>query len=154
MHSGKEVRDRREYRRPVVPRPRNLALEKPRSLQSEKTRSILRVATFAATTCTFTGSPRRIARRVQPRRKRTAALEIQENHHSATNRGRSVIAEISTKRKAVKAVEELPEEATLDDAIEKLILLRKIERGLEQREAGEGIPQEEIERRFGVSWRK
>ncbi len=64
------------------------------------------------------------------------------------------MAEVSAKRKAVKAVEELPDEATLDDAIEKLILLRKIECGLRQREAGEGISQREIEKRFGVSWRK
>jgi hypothetical protein len=47
-----------------------------------------------------------------------------------------------------------PDEATLDDAIEKLILLRKIERGLQQRESGEGIPQKEIEKRFGASWQK
>ena len=64
------------------------------------------------------------------------------------------MAEVTAKRKAVEAVEALPEEATLDDAIEKLILLRKIERGLHQRESGEGIPQAEIEKRFGVSWRK
>ena len=64
------------------------------------------------------------------------------------------MAEVTAKRKAVEAVEALPEEATLDDAIEKLILLRKVERGLRQRESGEGIPQEEIEKRFGVSWRK
>jgi hypothetical protein len=64
------------------------------------------------------------------------------------------MAEVSAKRKAAKAVETLPDEATLDDAIEKLILLRKIERGLKQRESGEGIPQKEIEKRFGVSWQK
>ena len=64
------------------------------------------------------------------------------------------MAEVTAKRKAVEAVEALPEEATLDDAIEKLILLRKVERGLRQRESGEGISQEEIEKRFGVSWRK
>lgn len=64
------------------------------------------------------------------------------------------MAEITAKMKAAKAVEELPDEATLDDAIEKLILLRKVELGIQQRDAGEGIPQEEIEKRFGVSWRK
>ena len=64
------------------------------------------------------------------------------------------MAEVSAKRKAAKAVETLPDEATLDDAIEKLILLRKIERGLKQSESGEGIPQKEIEKRFGVSWQK
>lgn len=64
------------------------------------------------------------------------------------------MAAVSTKEKALKAVEELPEEATLDDVIEKLIFLRKIERGLEQRRTEEGIPQAEIEKRFGASWQK
>jgi predicted transcriptional regulator len=63
------------------------------------------------------------------------------------------MAEISAKRKALQAVEALPDEATLDDVIEKLIFLRKIERGLQQREAGEGLSQEEVEKRLGVSWR-
>ena len=52
------------------------------------------------------------------------------------------------KRKIVEAVESLPENATVDDAIERLYFLAKIERGLEQSAAGELIPHEEIKQRF------
>ena len=64
------------------------------------------------------------------------------------------MVEASAKKKILEAVEALPEEATYDDAIERLIFLRKIERGLRQRQAGQGAPQQEVEQRFGVSWRK
>ena len=62
------------------------------------------------------------------------------------------MVQTSAKQRATQAVGELPEDATLEDAIERLIFLRKIERGLEQREAGEGSLQEDVERRMGVSW--
>lgn len=52
------------------------------------------------------------------------------------------------KRKLVEAVESLPEDATIEDAIERLYFLAKIERGLEQSEAGDTIPHEEIKKRF------
>ena len=44
---------------------------------------------------------------------------------------RTMLAKIS-KDHIVKAVTGLPEEATVDDAIERLLLLGKIEQGLEQ----------------------
>lgn len=62
------------------------------------------------------------------------------------------MAEVNTKQKIVEAVDSLPEQVTLDDAIERLIFLRKVERGLEERRAGEGIPQEEVEEQFRTSW--
>lgn len=40
------------------------------------------------------------------------------------------------KRKMVEAVESLPDDATVEDAIERLYFLAKIERGLEQSDAG------------------
>jgi predicted transcriptional regulator len=61
---------------------------------------------------------------------------------------------MSAKEKAMSAVASLSDEATLEDAIETLVFLHKVERGLEQREAGEGVSQEEMEKRFRVSWRK
>ena len=44
------------------------------------------------------------------------------------------------KEKVLKAVEALPAEATYEDAMERLYVLYKVERGLRQIEAGEGIP--------------
>lgn len=52
------------------------------------------------------------------------------------------------KRKIVEAVESLPDDATVDDAIERLYFLGKVERGLEQSEAGELISHEDIKKRF------
>lgn len=58
----------------------------------------------------------------------------------------SMSATIS-KGQIVKAVSDLPEDATVDDAIERLLLLSKIEQGLEQAHRGETIPHDEVKRR-------
>ena len=49
---------------------------------------------------------------------------------------------------AIQALSELPESATLEDAIERLCFLAKVQEGLRQSEAGELIPHEEIEKQF------
>lgn len=51
------------------------------------------------------------------------------------------------KSEIVRAIQELPEDATLEDAMERLYFLAKIERGLEQSE-GETISHDEIKARF------
>ena len=53
-----------------------------------------------------------------------------------------------SKGQIVKAVSDLPEDATVDDAIERLLLLSKIEQGLEQAQRGETIPHAEVKRRI------
>ena len=55
---------------------------------------------------------------------------------------------VITKSDIVRAVSELPEDATLDDAFERLFVLHKIERGLREGEAGETMTQDEIEAYF------
>jgi predicted transcriptional regulator len=52
------------------------------------------------------------------------------------------------KQDMVRAVQELPEDATVEDAIERLYFLAKIERGLEQSEAGNTISHDEVKSRF------
>jgi predicted transcriptional regulator len=52
------------------------------------------------------------------------------------------------KQIAIQALGSLPDDATLEDAIERLCFLAKIEEGLRQSEAGELIPQEEIKKQF------
>ena len=62
-----------------------------------------------------------------------------------------------TKGQIVKAVSDLPDDATLDDAIERLLFLSKIEQGLEQARRGETISHEEVRRRLEekmASWQK
>jgi predicted transcriptional regulator len=53
-----------------------------------------------------------------------------------------------TKSDIVRAVSELPDDATLDDAFERLFVLHKIERGLHEGEAGETMTQAEVEAHF------
>jgi hypothetical protein len=51
------------------------------------------------------------------------------------------------KTEIVRAIQELPDDATVEDAMERLYFLAKIERGLEQSE-GETISHEEIKAKF------
>ena len=50
-----------------------------------------------------------------------------------------------TKQDIVRAVSDLPDDATLDDAFERLFVLHKIEQGLKDAEAGKTMTQEEVE---------
>jgi predicted transcriptional regulator len=54
----------------------------------------------------------------------------------------------SVKQKVLEAIERLPADATLEDAIERLVLLAKIERGLDELDAGRGIDHTEAKRRL------
>ena len=45
---------------------------------------------------------------------------------------------ISAKQKVLEAIERLPDDATLEEAIEQIVFLAKIERGLAELDAGEG----------------
>jgi predicted transcriptional regulator len=56
----------------------------------------------------------------------------------------------SAKQKALEAIEQLPADATVEDAIEQLVLLAKIERGLAELHAGRGIDHSEVKRRLRV----
>ena len=47
-------------------------------------------------------------------------------------------------------VEKLPPDATVEDAMERLYLLSKIERGLAQADAGQTLSHDEVRRRLGL----
>jgi len=51
------------------------------------------------------------------------------------------------KSEIVRAIQDLPEDATVEDAMERLYFLAKVERGLEQSES-ETISHDEIKARF------
>jgi predicted transcriptional regulator len=59
-------------------------------------------------------------------------------------------ASATTKERILEAVRSLPADATADDAIERIVFVTKVEEGLMQLDAGEGIPHEEVKRRFRV----
>jgi hypothetical protein len=54
----------------------------------------------------------------------------------------------NAKQRVMEAIEKLPADATLEDAIERLVLLAKIERGLAELDAGKGIDHAEAKRRL------
>ena len=56
--------------------------------------------------------------------------------------------ETTEKDRAIQALQTLPEHATLDDAIERLCFLAKIEEGLKQSDARELVSHEEVKKQF------
>jgi predicted transcriptional regulator len=52
------------------------------------------------------------------------------------------------KLEILRALAELPEEATIEDAIERLCFLSKIEKGLAQLDDGLSVSHDEVKRRF------
>ena len=55
-----------------------------------------------------------------------------------------------TRDRMVEAIRELPADATVEEVIERLVFLAKIEEGLAQLDRGEGVPHDEVKRRLGV----
>ena len=56
----------------------------------------------------------------------------------------------STKQLVRDIAENLPGDATVEDAMERLYLLAKIERGIAQADAGETLSHEEVRTRLGL----
>ncbi len=54
----------------------------------------------------------------------------------------------TAKQKVLEAIERLPADATVEDAIERLVLLAKIEQGLGQLDAGQRVEHSEVKRRL------
>ncbi len=60
---------------------------------------------------------------------------------------------MDTKQQILKAIEDLPDDAKVEDALERLYLLYKIDRGIKQADAGELITQEKARQRM-AKWLK
>ena len=56
----------------------------------------------------------------------------------------------TTRDRIREAMEQLPPDATFDDAIEKLVFLAKVEEGLAQLDDGKAVSHAEVRRRLGV----
>ena len=54
----------------------------------------------------------------------------------------------NAKQRVIEAVRDLPEDATVEDAMERLYFLAKVEEGLRQAEAEETVSHEEARRRI------
>jgi len=56
----------------------------------------------------------------------------------------------NSRDRIIEALRELPPDATVDDAIERLVFLAKIEAGLAELDRGEGVPHDEVKRQLGL----
>jgi predicted transcriptional regulator len=52
------------------------------------------------------------------------------------------------RERVIEAVRELPDDATVEDAMERLYVLAKIEKGLKQADSGQTVSHEEAKRRI------
>ena len=56
--------------------------------------------------------------------------------------------DMTTKQKVIRAVQNLPDDASFQDAMERLLFLAKIERGLQQADSGQTIAHEKVKQRM------
>ena len=55
-----------------------------------------------------------------------------------------------TRDRIIEALQAMPPNATLDDAIERLVFLAKVETGLAELDGLQGIPHDQAKHRFGL----
>ena len=55
---------------------------------------------------------------------------------------------MTTKEKVVDLVRDLPDDASIEDVMERLLFLAKIERGVRQADAGRTIPHDQVRERM------
>jgi predicted transcriptional regulator len=60
---------------------------------------------------------------------------------------------VELKQQMLKAIQELPDDASVEDGIERLYLIHKIEKGIAQTEDGQLVSQEEARNRM-AQWLK
>ena len=60
---------------------------------------------------------------------------------------------MSTKEKVVRAVQDLPEDASVEDAMERLLFLAKIEKGLQQADSGQTVSHLQVKEKMS-KWLK
>jgi hypothetical protein len=62
----------------------------------------------------------------------------------------SIMPERTVREQIMQALEDLPPDATFEDAIERLVFLAKVDEGLAELDTGKGIPHDEAKRRLGM----
>ena len=58
--------------------------------------------------------------------------------------------EPTVREQVLRVLEDLPQDATFEEAIERLVFLAKIDAGLAELDAGKGVPHDEAKRRLGM----
>ena len=75
-------------------------------------------------------------------------LERTSSVAAAVSDGRIRNMEATEKQRAIEALVTLPEHATMEDAIERLCFIAKIEKGLSQSDAGQLVSHDEVKKQF------
>jgi predicted transcriptional regulator len=60
---------------------------------------------------------------------------------------------MTIKEKMIKAVQALPDDASVEDAMERLLFLAKIEKGLQQADAGKTVSHDQVKEKI-AKWLK
>jgi predicted transcriptional regulator len=60
------------------------------------------------------------------------------------------VADTTIKQRALDAVKQLPEDASWEDVMERLLFVEKVERGIAEADAGKFIPHEHVKARYGL----
>ncbi len=60
---------------------------------------------------------------------------------------------MTTKERVLQVVQNLPDDASVEEVMERLLLLAKIDRGLAQADAGQTIPHAQVKERM-AKWLK
>jgi predicted transcriptional regulator len=60
---------------------------------------------------------------------------------------------VTAKQKVMKAIRGLPDDASIEDAMQRLLFLAKIDRGLQQADAGQTIPHSQVKEKM-AKWLK
>jgi predicted transcriptional regulator len=55
---------------------------------------------------------------------------------------------MTTKDLVIESVKNMPDDAVIEDAMERLLVIAKIERGIEQADSGQTIPHDEVKKRL------
>ena len=55
---------------------------------------------------------------------------------------------MTVKEKAIRAIRRLPANASIEDAMERLMFLAKIEKGIEQADAGQTVSHEKLKQKM------
>jgi predicted transcriptional regulator len=67
------------------------------------------------------------------------------------NPGMSYMSAVNVKQAAHQLIDELPDDVSWDEVAYRMEVRASIERGLADADAGRLIPQDEVEKRFGVT---
>ena len=56
---------------------------------------------------------------------------------------------MTTKEKVISSINKLPDNVSIDDILDQIILVEKIEKGIEQSDRNQIVPDEELDQRLG-----